>query len=387
MIKKKSTIIILLTIIFLALAYITFEIFININPNIDKPNIIQIEEKFENTEEYKIIYNKLYQLKDEPNEEEIKKFINTCIENNFVINEELINLYGTNNYNNDKLISYIFYMQEKKQTINEEINYENIINIVNNNLENYSKQYNYEFDNFLLNLINEKFFVEKNMDKYIIYYSYNKDLDAKEIVTRINSGINDAFYTNVKNTDTSKGIHMIVNKYYKLDNNYIPDDLITIPHDGYGLQIRKEVYEKFETMLEDAKKEGIYFFITSPYRSYNDQNYIYNSYAKTDGYEKADTYSARAGHSEHQTGLAVDLSPNIYMELDTFESSPAFGWMKENCYKYGFILRYPKNKEYITGYIYEPWHYRYVGVEAATIIHDNDITFEEYYEYYENNNS
>ena len=86
LIKKKSTIIILLTIIFLALAYITFEIFININPNIDKPNIIQIEEKFENTEEYKIIYNKLYQLKDEPNEEEIKKFINTCIENNFVIN-------------------------------------------------------------------------------------------------------------------------------------------------------------------------------------------------------------------------------------------------------------------------------------------------------------
>ena len=93
---------------------------------------------------------------------------------------------------------------------------------------------------------------------------------------------------------------------------------------------------------------------------------------------KADTYSARAGTSEHQTGLATDVNS----VSTSFENSSAFKWLEKNSYKYGFILRYPKGKEHITGYMYEPWHYRYVGSEVAKVIKEKNITYEEYYATY-----
>lgn len=176
---------------------------------------------------------------------------------------------------------------------------------------------------------------------------------------------------------------MIVNKHYKVDSNYSPNNLVTVsPEHGYPNKIRSDVYEEFKKMYEAAKNDNVSIFIASPYRSYYDQKALYDYYVSTDGVKNADTYSARPGFSEHHTGLAMDLIPEYGLDLDTFENSDGFTWMQENAYKYGFILRYPKDKEYITGYIYEPWHYRYVGIEAATIIKNENLTFEEYYEYY-----
>lgn len=154
---------------------------------------------------------------------------------------------------------------------------------------------------------------------------------------------------------------LVVNKTYPLPSSYAP---------GWETEASGPLWE----MIAAAKKEGIKLWMTSGYRSYYDQEYIYNGYVKRDGQEKADTYSARPGHSEHQTGLAYDLN-----DLDwNFGETPEGKWVAENCHKYGFILRYPEGKEEITGYMYEPWHIRYVGVEKATEIFESGLCLEEF---------
>ena len=133
-------------------------------------------------------------------------------------------------------------------------------------------------------------------------------------------------------------------------------------------------------MVAAAKNDGISLWNVSGYRSYNTQQSLYNNYKARDGQTKADTYSARPGSSEHQTGLATDIC--TASSAAHFENTDKYKWLINNSYKYGFILRYPEGKTYITGYKFEPWHYRYVGVEAATYIHNNNITFEEYHAYF-----
>ena len=115
----------------------------------------------------------------------------------------------------------------------------------------------------------------------------------------------------------------------------------------------------------------------STYRSYTYQVNLYNRYKKQDGEEKADTYSGRPGHSEHQTGLAVDVY-NKEKDYTNFGTTKEYEWMMEHAHEYGFILRFPKGKEKETGYTYEAWHFRYVGIDAATYIHNNNISLEEY---------
>lgn len=154
---------------------------------------------------------------------------------------------------------------------------------------------------------------------------------------------------------------LIVNKTYPLPADYVG---------GWETEATPYLWE----MIEGAKKDGVSLWMKSGYRSYNDQKYIYNNYVKRDGQAEADTYSARPGHSEHQTGLAFDLNSTE----NSFADTPEAAWIAENCYKYGFILRYPKGKEEITGYIYEPWHVRYVGVEKAKEIFDSGLCLEEF---------
>ena len=155
---------------------------------------------------------------------------------------------------------------------------------------------------------------------------------------------------------------LIVNKTYSLPKDYNPGKLNT------------DAYNAFEKMKEAASKDNIKLWIASGYRSYTTQDNLYNYYLKNDSKEKVDTYSARPGHSEHQTGYAMDL--NI---IDSsFEGTPEAIWIEKNCYKYGFIIRYPKGKEQITGYKYEPWHVRYLGEENNKKVHDSTLTLEEY---------
>ena len=140
----------------------------------------------------------------------------------------------------------------------------------------------------------------------------------------------------------------------------------------------KDAKNAFEEMASDAEKENLNIIVLSSYRSYSYQVNLYNKYKKKDGIKEADLYSGRPGHSEHQTGLAIDVYDG---ELDytNFEKTLEFEWMMKNAHKYGFILRFPKNKEKETGYIYESWHYRYVGKHLANILYKNNYTLEEYY--------
>lgn len=180
-------------------------------------------------------------------------------------------------------------------------------------------------------------------------------------------------YARIKNYD------FIINKNNKLSSNYIPNDLETI-NIKYSLEnkyLRHTARIAFENMAKQAKKEGYNIIAVSTYRSYNYQKKLYDNYVKAKGFYYADMASARAGHSEHQTGLAIDVANETY-DYDNFEKTKEFEWMNNNCYKYGFILRYPKAKFHITGFKYEPWHYRYVGIETAKYIHKNNLTLEEY---------
>ena len=144
------------------------------------------------------------------------------------------------------------------------------------------------------------------------------------------------------------------------------------------MELVKEAKDNFEAMAKAAQKEDLNIIAMSTYRSYDYQVKIYNQYVKKDDQEKVDTYSGRPGHSEHQTGLAVDVY-NGKVNYTKFESTKEFEWMKKHAEEYGFILRFPKDKEKETGYMYESWHYRYVGKDIAKYINKHNISFEEYY--------
>lgn len=157
---------------------------------------------------------------------------------------------------------------------------------------------------------------------------------------------------------------LIANKTYALPSSYTPGKLLDT------------FMNAFNTMQTAALSEGISLKIVSGYRSYSTQYTLYNRYVNRDGKVLADTYSARAGHSEHQSGLAADINSLEQSWINTPEGK----WLNNNCHKYGFIIRYPKGKESITGYMYEPWHIRYVGVDVATSLYNNGnwISLEEY---------
>ena len=168
---------------------------------------------------------------------------------------------------------------------------------------------------------------------------------------------------------------LIVNKTYSLPEDYMP-----VGAEGYqrcNECITEETKEAFSAMQADAWSLGLNLYISSGYRSYTYQDGLYNRYVEKDGKEAADKYSARAGYSEHQTGLAFDLNTID----DSFAETAEGKWIKDNCYRYGLILRYPKGKEAQTGYQYESWHLRYVGKELAEKLYNNGnwITLEEYY--------
>ena len=155
---------------------------------------------------------------------------------------------------------------------------------------------------------------------------------------------------------------LIVNKSY------------TVPAE-YGNGITAETQAAFDAMQAAAAQEGLTLFICSGFRSYGYQNTLYSNYVARDGQAAADTYSARPGHSEHQTGLALDIN-----STDGSMATSAEGlWLAEHCAEYGFVIRYPKGKEDITGYMYEPWHIRYLGKDLAVTLTDAQLTLEEYF--------
>ena len=157
---------------------------------------------------------------------------------------------------------------------------------------------------------------------------------------------------------------LIVNKTYCLPETYNPGSLYP------------EVLSSFDEMKNDARSAGLNIYIASGFRSYSRQIYLYNHYVNRDGQVQAERFSARPGHSEHQSGYSFDLNTITDKQGTSKESI----WVAEHAHEYGFIVRFPAGKEELTGYLYEPWHLRYVGIELATYLYENDLCLEEYFD-------
>ncbi|GAA0085071.1 hypothetical protein UT300007_15100 [Clostridium sp. CTA-7] len=226
--------------------------------------------------------------------------------------------------------------------------------------------------------------VNKLKDEYDTLYNEKKYKQAKETLYSLNSYITEtkkvANERKIKETYEKKSSEdaslrepkyingiLIVNKEFGLPDSFAQ---------GESTEARKA----FESMKADAGKEGIYLNAFSTYRSYWSQDRLYWSYVSTYGQDPTDTFSAKPGFSEHQTGLAFDiggLDQSLWAK-DDFKYTKEAEWLKNNSYKYGFILRYPEGKEWKTGYMHESWHFRYIGVEHSKNFKDNDLTLEEY---------
>lgn len=224
------------------------------------------------------------------------------------------------------------------------------------------------------------YFNDKYIDRYIYYKNNNKSLDIKQVIKNVNMNLDLTHYEDKTPAKNLNKINILVNKYYYLEEDYVPENLEEISNQ-YALNNMKMVNvakNAFEEMAKAAKKEGLKIIAMSTYRDYTYQTNLYNRYVDEDGKEAADTYSGRPGFSEHQTGLAVDIYNDVE-NYTNFHLTEEYKWMQEHAKEYGFILRFPKNKENETGYQFESWHYRYVGLKAATYITENNITLEEYY--------
>ena len=259
------------------------------------------------------------------------------------------------------------------------------VKIIKNKLKNkqidtlLDKKYNKNIPVFL----EEKYFIFDNLDNYLKYIKDNKDKTTKDIVAIINVNADKEFYKDTVKTDIEKEELMLLNKYNYLDENYNPDDLLEFSNQyayGENQKLKKVAYNAYISMFNKAKEDGYTLIANSSYRSYNEQKEIYDKYVSWYG-DEADKTAAKPGYSEHQTGLAVDIQSYCSQNKD-FDQCEEFTWLNNNAYKYGFILRYPEGKEYLTGYEYESWHYRYVGKDAAKYIYENKITFDEYYAYF-----
>ncbi len=194
----------------------------------------------------------------------------------------------------------------------------------------------------------------------------------KSITIKVNKKINEK--NNSKTKDENKPIIETKNGITYVNGILIVNKTYSVPKDYNPGSLTSEAKNAFDEMQKAASADNIKLWIASGFRSYSLQTSLYNNYVLKDGKTKADTYSARPGHSEHQTGLAMDL--NI---IDSsFEGTPEAIWIEKNCYKYGFIIRYPKGKEEITGYKYEPWHVRYLGKELSEKVYNSGKTLEEY---------
>lgn len=188
-----------------------------------------------------------------------------------------------------------------------------------------------------------------------------------DCTVRVTSAQNPDVFAEVEVTVTAapeltyfQGI-LVVNKTYALPADYSPG-------------VQPEAQAAFDEMQSAAAEEGLNLYISSGFRSYDYQAGLYSRYVERSGQAEADRYSARAGHSEHQTGLAFDLNTIT----DDFKDTAEGKWVARNCHKYGFIIRYPADKESVTGYMYEPWHIRYLGKETAQAVYDSGLCLEEY---------
>lgn len=220
---------------------------------------------------------------------------------------------------------------------------------------------------------------ENASDKREIWTSSDEavaSVDGLGNITALSEGSCTVTVTSAQNRDVSAQVEVTVlpgAQITYIDGILVVNKSYALPAD-YAPGVNADAQAAFDKMQADAADEDINIYISSGYRSYDYQAGLYQRYVDRDGKAEADRYSARPGHSEHQTGLAFDLNTIDNSFADTKEGK----WVLRNCYKYGFIIRYPADKEEITGYMWEPWHIRYLGEETAKAVHDSGLCLEEY---------
>ena len=252
------------------------------------------------------------------------------------------------------------------------------IEVIENKISNIDvKEYflKEKYDN-VTSYINALYFIPKNIDRYVNYYNKNKNMSYDNVILNVNMNLDYEFYTNINTLHDYLDVTTLVNKYNKLPDNYEIDDLVTLDkeYSSRGEKIREIAYKDLKVMFDKAREDGINLNVISGYRTSEKQNTLFNNSVKKNGIEHALMYSAKMGHSEHQLGLAIDINTT----QESFKNTNEYKWLKNNSYKYGFIERYKENKENITGFAYEPWHYRYIGIDNATKVFTENITYEEY---------
>lgn len=184
----------------------------------------------------------------------------------------------------------------------------------------------------------------------------------------------------IADTTRSDSITVLVNKQHPLaPMNYVPPNLVSasdygIPVSGANGMLRAEAAEAMLGMLAEARSAGAGFSLVSGYRSYSAQASLFASYARRSGAAQANRYSARPGYSEHQTGLAADVAADGAVLTRSFANTRSGQWLAANSWRFGFILRYPENGEPVTGYIFEPWHFRFIGTPAAAAYHQGGFS-------------
>ena len=213
------------------------------------------------------------------------------------------------------------------------------------------------------------------LDRYLVWAEAHPEDTAENTVLSVNADRDLDFYSAVSEIADPSGLAVLVNKHYVLPAGYVPELEALGAGYGYG-SLRPEAAQAFRTMADAARAEDVSLHSVSAYRSYAGQKVTYNNYLKKYRQSVVDSFSARPGHSEHQTGLALDI--NAASSKAHFENTKAFAWLKEHCAEYGFILRYDQGKEAVTGYRFEPWHYRYVGVDIAKACMEQGLCYEEY---------
>lgn len=360
--KKKVKIILFLTMFSIILSIIYYQKKANY---LSMPNKEILSFVFEGKDEFLIELNnikdslsKLYITEEDEKSinEEITKLEEDIKGKSKIEAQELI----------DKLKSQINDISAKNQ-INLEEEYNKINDeIIDNYTEEEKEILNQYRDSYEDAYNNNDFLLAKS--KLIEMETYIKDINKLANERRISKTYEE---NSVVDPSTREPFYindiLIVNKEYGLPADFAPGE-------------SSEARQAFEEMKYQAQLEGIYLNAFSTYRSYWRQDRLYNNYVYEYGEEKADTFSARAGFSEHQTGLAFDiggLDSSLWAQ-DDFRYTEEAEWLLENAYKYGFILRFPEGKEWITGYQYESWHFRYIGVEHSVNFKDTNLTLEEY---------
>ncbi|MDR2600171.1 MAG: M15 family metallopeptidase [Oscillospiraceae bacterium] len=223
-------------------------------------------------------------------------------------------------------------------------------------------------------------FLSENKTRYEAFQNENPEMPRDVVLAYVNANIDLEFFRDIVEIQNPDSLYVLVNKNHILPRNWSPDDLFLI--DSWR-RVRKEAAFNFLMMQVEMENHDLSINTVSAYRSFGSQAMSHANASELQGLTITDSAIARPGHSEHQTGLAIDLlsrSSRGSLSGSHFQDSYEFEWLSQNAHKYGFILRYPEEYSDVHGYIFEPWHWRYIGVEIATVMFDEGISlFEEFY--------